>query len=246
MPKKPQKHAHFTEDLPQPSKYEPASFKGEAADCEPGSSGVKSLLRIPKLGRLLRKKKKDVFGDEPSEGGESRTNEPYGSKAHADDDPYGLRDIVIDIGPLHRAESNPKSAVSKGREQVKLLTQRTLQAAVNVNDETIEALKRSERVIYDAEDEGREAATEMTSQRDKVEAIDHMLDTMPALMTRAKKEMVGFARQLLRDKVFLFLCGFVAVALIMVAVIVTQKYMGGGGKEEEPQPTVPSYTKPPS
>ena len=47
-----------------------------------------------------------------------------------------------------------------------------LNAAVDVNDETIDAIKRSERLAQEAEDMGRETSQKVARNREQIEVVD--------------------------------------------------------------------------
>lgn len=94
-----------------------------------------------------------------------------------------------------------------------------LNAAVDVNDETIDAIKRSERLAQEAEDMGRETSQKVARNREQIEVVDRTMDDFEPMTKRAKKEMMVMVRKMFRDKCFMTMLCLVVCLLVGIAVV---------------------------
>jgi t-SNARE complex subunit (syntaxin) len=95
-----------------------------------------------------------------------------------------------------------------------------LREAMRVNDETERGVERSERIVAATEDVGGEVYEVLARQGEAVDEINRDLDSFPAILKRAKKDLVVVARRLMRDRCFL-VCFIVALGLSVMAIVVT-------------------------
>lgn len=91
-----------------------------------------------------------------------------------------------------------------------------LNAAVRVKDDTLQSLQRSERLAATTEDVGRETLHQLQLQTEKLYKIDEELDNLQGELDRASRDVKWFARQMVGDKCFLSIFGFLIIAFLVL------------------------------
>ncbi len=99
-------------------------------------------------------------------------------------------------------------------------SQAVLATASNVQDESIAALKRTERILGTTEETGQEILRTIQAQNETFIEIDREADTLQANINRAKKDVSYFFRQLSGDK-----CCIMLLVLVVFAIIAIIMYM---------------------
>jgi hypothetical protein len=99
-------------------------------------------------------------------------------------------------------------------------TQDILGTAKKYQDESIEALRRTERMMATTEETGQEISITIQKQTELIIEIDKEADTIQANINRAKKEVSYFFRQLSGDK-----CCIMLLVLLVLAIVCLVFYM---------------------
>ena len=97
--------------------------------------------------------------------------------------------------------------------------------AVNEQEETVDAVKRMEHLVAEAEDVGQGTSEKLQQQHEQVTTVDDTLANAAPTLSRAKQEATSFARALARDKCFL---GLLCLVVSMVVVIIVYSIVDGG------------------
>lgn len=108
-----------------------------------------------------------------------------------------------------------------------------LDEVIQVKKETIDAVQRTERIIYETEAIGQESLQAISKNREQIKAVDDALVQMEPVTNRARRDVGIFARRLFRDKCFL--CLFTLVLLAAVGVILAVTVF----KPDDDDPVVP-------
>jgi hypothetical protein len=96
-----------------------------------------------------------------------------------------------------------------------------LAEAIDVNQETLHSIDRTERAMIEAEAIAGESRQQLQKDNENIEVIGRNLDEFEPLTKRAKRDLVIIVRRLARDKCFMVV---LVIALGMViAVIVVSK-----------------------
>lgn len=104
--------------------------------------------------------------------------------------------------------------VKESQETHNLLTQ-----AIEVNQETLAAISRTERVLNVTAAVGEKSAEQLAKQSETLHQVKGTLDSMDSQFDRARTEMVYIVRNLMRNRLFMCLC--ITVTIGLVAMIVT-------------------------
>jgi len=89
-------------------------------------------------------------------------------------------------------------------------------AGTRIQDDALKSLARSERLVINAEETGRETLNVLQKQTEVLYRIDDELTNLQGNLDRAKMEVMWFARQMAGDKCFTMIFLFVVIALCLV------------------------------
>ena len=89
-----------------------------------------------------------------------------------------------------------------------------LDAGKRINDDALESIKRSQRLVSTAEDTGNETLQTLQKQTEQLYKIDEELANLQGQLDRASRDVQWFARQMAGDKCFLTIIGFVILAFV--------------------------------
>lgn len=85
-----------------------------------------------------------------------------------------------------------------------------------VQEETLKSLQRTERMANLAEDMGKETIVELQKQNEVIDGIEKEMEDLGNNLTRAKRDVVWFYRQLAGDKCCVAMFGMIVVGLAFV------------------------------
>ncbi|EPY42636.1 putative plant SNARE [Angomonas deanei] len=94
-----------------------------------------------------------------------------------------------------------------------------LDAAVRVQNDALESLQRTERLMNVTEEQGRATLTELQQQLEKMYQVDEELENLQGNLDRAARDVRWFARQAAKDKLMLTLFGLVVLAIVALVFI---------------------------
>lgn len=99
--------------------------------------------------------------------------------------------------------------------------QQALVSAMDVNKETLRAIEHIEHVMNETEAIGQESAGMIRRGQENLEVVDDTLGQMEPTLKRAKRDLIQFFRQMMRDR-FLVCLVFVVLALVITVIIVSK------------------------
>jgi hypothetical protein len=170
----------------------------------PGNQGPANLFTITERNR-------------PSSNWGWRRSRSLPAEPFPEEGPSGT--VVIEIGHLVRDARDPRSERYQQRVKESQETHNLLTQAIEVNQETLAAISRTERVLNVTAAVGEKSAEQLAKQSETLHQVKGTLDSMDSQFDRAKTEMVYIVRNLMRNRLFMCLC--ITVTIGLVAMIVT-------------------------
>jgi hypothetical protein len=117
-----------------------------------------------------------------------------------------------------------------------------LDAGRRINEDALESIKRSQRLVSTAEDTGNETLQTLQKQTEQLYKIDEELANLQGQLDRASRDVQWFARQMAGDKCFLTLIGVVILALVgLVFYSAYKKKQSSTPAPAAPTPVPPQY-----
>lgn len=123
-------------------------------------------------------------------------------------------------------------------------TSGVINAGIRINDDTIESINRTERLTLNAEDTGNETLRIAQKQSETINQTTEELLKLESSISRAKKEVSWFARQLAGDRCFLLI--FFLVVLAIAGLVFYLIYKSRHDKQMASQPTQSPTEGPPT
>jgi hypothetical protein len=101
--------------------------------------------------------------------------------------------------------------------------QQVLSKGIDINDEILKSLKRSERIANITEDIGQETIKTIRTQTERIVQIDNELSRNESQIERAKRDIKWFYRQMAGNKFCLTIFGIIVIGLALVVFLMVRK-----------------------
>jgi len=105
-----------------------------------------------------------------------------------------------------------------------------LQAAEKLQDESLDSLERSKKVIADAQQIGTDTAKTLKDQTEQLNRVNADVDSIHSNLKLAEKQLKNFVRRMATDKVIMILLCLIVLAVIGLIAVET---VGGGKKKDD-------------